>query len=49
MTVERRELNTTSEYKYIYIVGDYATKGEAKEALEIVRERGFKDAIIIKR
>lgn len=49
MTVERRELNTTSAYKYIYIVGDYASKKEAKEALETVKERGFKDAIVIKR
>lgn len=49
MTVERRELSTTGAYKYIYIVGDYGSKKAAKEALETIKKRGFKDAIIVKR
>ncbi len=49
MPVERRELNTTSAYKYIYLVGDYASRSEAKAALAQVHENGFKDAIVVKR
>lgn len=49
MTVERRELNTTSAYKYIYIVGNYSTKNEATSALEGIKNKGFKDAIVVKR
>ncbi|MDX2359461.1 MAG: N-acetylmuramoyl-L-alanine amidase [Crocinitomicaceae bacterium] len=49
MTVERRKLTTTGPYKYIYIVGDYATKKEAKNALISVQENGFRDAIVVKR
>lgn len=48
MSVERRELNTSSDYKYIYIVGDYGSKKEAKDRLAYVQQKGFKDAIIIK-
>jgi len=49
MTVDRKELNTTSAYKYIYIVGNYASESEAKTALAEVKKKGFKDAIVIKR
>ena len=49
MNVERRELNTTSAYKYIYIVGEYGSRKEAKEALASVQNNGFKDAIVVKR
>lgn len=49
MDVSRKELNTTSAYKYIYLVGEYATKEEADNALEIVKSRGFKDAIVVKK
>lgn len=49
MTVDRKELNTSSAYKYIYIVGNYASEKEAKTALEDVKKKGFKDAIVIKR
>lgn len=48
MEVNRLELNTTSAYKYIYTVGSYATRREAKAALSTVQSRGFKDAIVIK-
>lgn len=48
MEVSRTELNTSSAYKYIYTVGSYATRKEAKEALSDVQSRGFKDAIVIK-
>lgn len=47
--VVRKTLNTTSAYKYIYTVGEYSNKKEAKEELELVQSRGYKDAIIIKR
>ncbi|OFZ60331.1 MAG: hypothetical protein A3D92_11760 [Bacteroidetes bacterium RIFCSPHIGHO2_02_FULL_44_7] len=49
MPVERKELNTSSAYKYIYLVGDYSSKQEAKAALAQVHESGFKDAIIVVR
>lgn len=48
MVVNRKELNTTSAYKYIYTVGNYSTKTAAKESLKKVKELGFKDAIVIK-
>ena len=47
--VQRKALNTTGVYKYIYTVGDYGTKKEARDELELVHSRGYKDAIIIKR
>lgn len=49
MPVERRELNTTSVYKFIYLVGDFESKHEAKSALSQIHEAGFKDAIVVKR
>lgn len=49
MPVERRELTTRSAYKYIYLVGDFATRQEAKEILLKVQDLGYKDAIVIKK
>lgn len=48
MEVTRKELNTTSAYKYIYLVGSYASKEEATKALEAVKTKGFGDAIVVK-
>jgi len=49
MSVERKKLNTSSAYKYIYIVGEYGSRKEAKEALASIQNNGFKDAIVVKR
>ena len=48
MNVRRTKLNTKNKYKYIYTVGEYASKKEAKTELDKVQSRGYKDAIIIK-
>lgn len=45
--VIRKELNTSSSYKYIYLAGDFVSKEEAKKALSKVQSSGFKDAIIV--
>lgn len=47
LTVTRKELNTRSSYKYIYLAGSFQTKDAAKQALEQVKAVGFRDAIII--
>lgn len=47
LTIERKELNTKSPYKYIYIAGRFASKEEANEALSQIRKRGFKDAFVV--
>ncbi len=49
MTITRTKLNTTSAYKYIYTVGNYATKAEANAALPAIKAKGYKDAIVVKR
>jgi N-acetylmuramoyl-L-alanine amidase len=49
LDVKRIKLNTSSAYKYIYIVGNYASKSEANAKLEGIREKGFKDAFVTKR
>ena len=49
MNVIRKKLNTTNAYKYIYLVGSYSTKSEARTALKQVKKRGFPDAIIVKK
>lgn len=49
MEVRRKELNTTRAYKYIYTVGDYNTREDAQKELDLVRTRGFKDAMVIQR
>jgi N-acetylmuramoyl-L-alanine amidase len=48
MAVSRKELNTSSAYKYIYTVGSYGSKSEAKADLKKIKEKGFNDAIVIK-
>lgn len=48
MAVLRKELNTTSAYKYIYTIGNYSSKSDANETLKKIKELGFKDAIVIK-
>ncbi|NRA13438.1 MAG: N-acetylmuramoyl-L-alanine amidase [Crocinitomicaceae bacterium] len=47
--VEMTELNTSNAYKYIYLVGNYATRKEAKKALIDIQKKGFKDAFVTKR
>ena len=47
--VTRTELNTTNAYKYIYTVGNYATKEEADQALKEIKTKGFPDAYVVKR
>ena len=47
--VTRIELNTTSAYKYIYLVGNYATKEEAQAELPKIQATGYKDAFILRR
>jgi N-acetylmuramoyl-L-alanine amidase len=49
LDVKRIKLNTTSAYKYIYVVGNYATKSEANTALSGIKKKGFRDAFITKR
>ena len=49
MPVERKEINTSSPYKYIYVVGEYGSRSEAKDALSTIQNNGFKDAIIVSR
>lgn len=49
MTITRTKLNTTSAYKYIYTVGNYANKTDANAALPTVKAKGYKDAIVVKR
>ncbi|HIP32243.1 MAG TPA: N-acetylmuramoyl-L-alanine amidase [Crocinitomicaceae bacterium] len=47
MSVIRTKLKTTRKYKYIYKVGSYATRKDAKSGLKKVRNRGYKDAFIV--
>jgi len=47
LAVVRKELNTTSAYKYIYLAGEFDSKEAAKQALKNVQSSGFRDAIII--
>lgn len=47
LEVVRKELNTSSAYKYIYLAGSFDTKEAAKKALETVKSSGFRDAIIV--
>ncbi len=49
MDVTRKELNTTSAYKYIYLVGSYSSKADATEALKSVKTKGYPDAIVVKK
>lgn len=47
LDVVRKELNTSSSYKYIYLAGSFDTKDAAKQALDGVKASGFGDAIIV--
>ncbi|MDB0037921.1 N-acetylmuramoyl-L-alanine amidase, partial [bacterium] len=49
LKVKRVKLNTTNAYKYVYLVGNYATKSEANSALATIRKKGFKDAFVTNR
>lgn len=49
LAVIRKELNTSSAYKYIYLAGSFDSKDDAKQALEGVKSAGFRDAIIVKK
>ncbi|MDG1428326.1 MAG: N-acetylmuramoyl-L-alanine amidase [Crocinitomicaceae bacterium] len=48
MKVSRKKLNTTRAYKYIYTVGNYASRSAAKLELAKIQKQGFRDAIIVK-
>lgn len=48
MEVNRVELNTKSAYKYIYTVGNYSSKNDAKSELSQIQSNGYNDAIVIK-
>jgi N-acetylmuramoyl-L-alanine amidase len=48
LPVTRKQLNTSSAYKYLYTVGSYSSKEAAKSDLEKVQKNGFKDAYLIK-
>lgn len=48
MEVSRIELKTTSAYKFIYTVGSYSSKSDAKSELPQIQSRGYADAIVIK-
>ena len=47
--VIREKLNTSSAYKYRYLIGSFASKSDAKAVLEKVKTKGFPDAIIIEK
>lgn len=49
LPVERKKIETTSPYKYVYLVGTYDSRSAAKQALKTIQGKGFKDAIIVKR
>jgi N-acetylmuramoyl-L-alanine amidase len=47
MEVTRVELNTTKAYKYIYYAGTFTTLTEAKEVLVKVKNKGYRDAMVV--
>jgi N-acetylmuramoyl-L-alanine amidase len=47
--ISRIQLNTISEYKYIYTCGEFTSKTEAEKILKEVQESGNRDAFITKR
>ena len=49
LDVKRIKLNTTSAYKYIYLVGNYGSRTEANAKLAGIRQKGFRDAFVTKR
>jgi N-acetylmuramoyl-L-alanine amidase len=44
--IERKKLNTSSAYKYLYTTGTYTSQDSAKKDLEKIQKNGFKDAYI---
>ncbi len=47
MEVTRVELNTTNAYKYVYYAGTFEDITEAKEVLEKVKSKGYRDAMVV--
>lgn len=47
LAVTRKKLNTSSTYKYIYLAGTFDSREAARTALESVKSKGFRDAIIV--
>lgn len=47
LPVERKELNTTSSYKYVYLAGEFDDRKRAEDALAELRNKGYKDALIV--
>ena len=47
--VDRVKLNTSNAYKYLYTMGTFSSKEEAKEDLKKAQSSGFKDAFLIER
>ena len=45
--VTRQKVNTTSEFKYRYLVGSFENKEDGATILKKIQTKGFKDAIII--
>lgn len=45
--VVRQKVNTTSEFKYRYLVGSFETREAGATTLKKIQTNGFKDAIII--
>jgi N-acetylmuramoyl-L-alanine amidase len=48
VSVARKELNSSTSYKYKYFAGNYTSKDAAMKDLEKVQKNGFKDAYIVK-
>ena len=48
LPVSRNEIQTTSAFIYRYTVGQYASQNEALNDLRKVKQKGFKDAYIVK-
>ncbi len=48
LDVTRKELNTSSAYKYVYYAGSFSSKEEAERALNELKNKGYKDALIVR-
>jgi N-acetylmuramoyl-L-alanine amidase len=47
LPVARKELNTSSAYKYVYLAGEFEDRNQAEEVLAELRTKGYKDALIV--